>query len=113
MRSAGYPAAARISSVCWPSTGGGRRMLAGWADSLSGVPSILSIPAAGCSSSTTISRAATCGCASAAGTVLTGPAGTPAALSRSVHSAQPRADRACVMDGISVSRCWIRSGLVA
>ncbi len=88
-------------------------MLAGWADNLSGVPSILSIPASGCSSSTTISRAAICGCASAAGTVLTGPAGTPAALSRSVHSAQPRAARACVMAGISVSRCWIRSGLVA
>ena len=88
-------------------------MLAGWADSLSGVPSILSIPATGCSSSTTISRAATCGCSSAAGTVLTGPAGTPAAFSRSVHSAQPRAARALVMRGISVSRLLTRSGLVA
>ena len=88
-------------------------MLAGWADSLSGLPSILSIPATGCSTSTTISRAAICGCASAAGTLLTGPAGTPAALSNSVHSAQPRAARAWVMRGISVSRCLIRSGLVA
>jgi hypothetical protein len=88
-------------------------MLAGWADNLSGVPSILSIPATGCSSSTTISRAAICGCASAAGTVLTGPAGTPAALSRSVHSTQPRAASACVIAGTSVSRCLIRSGLVA
>ena len=88
-------------------------MLAGWADSLSGVPSVLSVPASGCSTSTTISRAAICGCASAAGTVLTGPAGTPAALSRSVHSAQPRAARASVMAGISVSRCWIRAGFVA
>jgi hypothetical protein len=61
MRSAEYPASARIWSVCWPSTGGGRRMLAGWAESLSGVPSILSMPATGCSSSTTISRAVTCG----------------------------------------------------
>jgi len=113
MRAAEYPAAARISSVCWPSVGGGRRMLAGCADSLIGEPRVLNVPATGCVISTTISRAATWGCPSAAGTVLTGPAGTPAALSRAVHSAHPRAASALAMRGISVSRLRTRSGLDA
>ena len=88
-------------------------MAAGCVDSLIGEPSIFSVPATGCSICVTISRAMTCGSLRAAGTVLTGPAGTPALASTSVHSAQPRAASASVIRGISVSRLRTRSGLVA
>ena len=56
-----HPSSARISSLCSPSSGAGRRIEPGVALSLIGMPSPYTVPASGCSISTTISRASVCG----------------------------------------------------
>ena len=98
--------------MCWPSTAAGGD--GGWLrGQLERGAQHLERPGHRVLDLRTISRAATCGCARAAGTVLTGPAGTPALFSVSVHSAQQRPASASVISGISVSRFRTRSGLVA
>ena len=51
--------------------------------------------------------------ATPASTVLMGPAGTPAAISSSNHSAAVRAARCCASSGRSSSRLAVRPSLVA
>src|SRR3972149_6677659 len=51
------PSQCRISSVCCPSRGAGRRIRPGERESFTGVPIFLIVPATGWSSSTSISRA--------------------------------------------------------
>src|SRR5215208_5399666 len=56
-----YPSSIRVSSVCSPSRGAGRRISPGVSLSLMGMPSDFTVPSTGCSISTIISRAWVCG----------------------------------------------------
>src|ERR671936_795707 len=47
----------KISSLCCPSVGGGRRTEQAVAENLNGIPSIFKAPAAGCSMVSTVPRA--------------------------------------------------------
>src|SRR5712691_597854 len=72
---------ARISSVCSPSNGGGRRTEQAVSENLNGIPSIRKAPTVGCSTVSIMARAAVCGSSSASATELILAQGTPTALS--------------------------------
>ena len=58
-------------------------------------------------------RASVCGCVSASPSEWTGPAGTPAASSRAIHSARVARAEHGVHSAVSASRCAMRAVLVA
>ena len=101
---------ASTAVVCWPSQGAGRSYapvrdrlnLAGW-------PSVRTRPISGCSISTIISRAVTCGSARASSWRRTGPAGTPAASSTASQCAVPRVLVTASISASSSSMCSIRA----
>ena len=76
----------KTSSVCCPNKGAGPRNSTGVAENRSGELATVCRPATGCSSSTIISRAATCSSPKTCSTSHNGPLGTPAAASMAHHS---------------------------
>ena len=95
---------ARISSAC-SLRRGGRRRAARARRSFTGMPG-----ARWPSCSISISRCAACGCDSACGTVLTGPAGTPFRISSSQSSAALKPSSVRSISARSAARCCRRAG---
>src|SRR5262245_33646997 len=109
-----WPSAARISSLCWPSVGGGVSIRGPpWANvkAASGTPKPPSMPGTEAWRWTT-PRLASCGSASASPMVRTRAAGTWRACRNSSHSSALRVSM--ISESTAISRAWSasRSSLV-
>ena len=107
------PPRARISSVCSPRSGGGRRIVAGVPASSNGHADLVDAPEARVLEGTRLPSAAAWGEAKAVGESRIGPAGMPASSSRASQVAPSAVAKRSARIGMSSSRCSTRSPFVA